>query len=416
VDRGQVNLKKGLLVFVCIYIVYVVGILVYFHTQNSLQVPSSYIGTPADPKTFLKPAQIQKAIKFSTITNSAYFLIMPLKWMIYFLLFSTGFSAFLKDKTNFRYLRIPLFIIGFYLVLFLCTLPFSVFYYLIDRQYGLVVQSVFPWLADEIKSLGISMILYVPIYWLLYWLIEKKPIKWWIYIWSLSIPIIVFFLFVQPVLLDPLLNKFIPLQDQTLRREIITLTQKAGIPTKNIYQVDKSKETNEINAYVTGIGSNMRIVLWDTTLKRMDRGEILFVTAHEMGHYVKKHIYWGILFAVIGGFFGVYVFYRFYRWIAHRFGYEQQDISLFPLALLLVSLFMFFSSPVENAISREIEHQADQYGLQLSGDKNSAVRSFQQFARDDLSDVNPPFLVYVFLTDHPTILQRISFAESYKQK
>jgi STE24 endopeptidase len=384
--------------------------------QNSLQVPSSYMGTPADPKTFLSPTQIQKAATYSTTTNSAYFLIEPLKWFIYFLLFSTGFSTVFKNKVNSRFLRIPLFIIGFYFVLFLCNLPFGVFYYMIDREYGLAVQSVFSWFGDEIKSLGINMILYVPIYWLLYWLMEKKPTKWWIYIWFLSIPITVFFLFVQPVLLDPLLNKFIPLQDQTLKREIITLTQRAGIPTRNIYQVDKSKETNEINAYVTGIGSNMRIVFWDTTLKRMDRGEILFITAHEMGHYVKKHIYWGILLAIIGGFLGVYVFYRLYQGIAQRFEYEQHDVSLFPLALLLFSLLAFCSSPVENAISREMEHHADQYGLQLTGDKNSAIRSFQQFARDDLSDVNPPFLVYFFLTDHPTILQRINFTESYKQK
>src|SRR6185295_12391224 len=99
-----------------------------------------------------------------------------------------------------------------------------------------------------------------------------------------------------PLVIDPLYNKFVPLQNQELKAKIIALAEKAEIPGRNVYQVDKSKQTKKYNAYVNGFGASQRIVLWDTTLKGMKEDEILFVMGHEMGHYKLAHIWKGILY------------------------------------------------------------------------------------------------------------------------
>ena len=107
-------------------------------------------------------------------------------------------------------------------------------------------------------------------------------------------PFTIFMMFVQPVLIDPLYNDFYPLKDKALEEQILSLADRANIPAEHVFEVDMSEKTNSLNAYVTGVGSNSRIVLWDTTLEKLTDKEILFVMAHEMAHYVEKHIYIGI--------------------------------------------------------------------------------------------------------------------------
>lgn len=98
-------------------------------------------------------------------------------------------------------------------------------------------------------------------------------------------------MYIQPVVIDPLYNEFYPLKDKELEAKILSLADQADIPSEHVFEVNMSEKTNALNAYVTGIGENSRIVLWDTTLNSLTDEEILFIMAHEMGHYVEKHIY-----------------------------------------------------------------------------------------------------------------------------
>ena len=172
--------------------------------------------------------------------------------------------------------------------------------YYLEHAYGLSSQSVPAWIGDLVKGIGVDIATTVPILWLLFWLIQKSPRRWAFWFWGALIPLIAFGIFVAPLVIDPLFNKFTPLPPGPLRTRIEALAAKAGIPNAPVYVVDKSRQTHSTNAYVTGIGSSARIVLWDTTIQKMPQDQILAVVGHEMGHYVLKHLYWGFAMTVGG--------------------------------------------------------------------------------------------------------------------
>ncbi len=174
-----------------------------------------------------------------------------------------------------------------------------------------------------------------------------------------------------------------------------------------------------MNAYVTGIGSNARIVLWDTTLNKLSDNQILFIMAHEMCHYVEKHIYFGIAIYLLLSLFGLYLIYRIMNWTIKRFGKELKipnikDIRSVPLFFLILSILLFASSPFTNFISRYEETRADRYAINMTKDPEAAITSFQELTRSGLSQVNPPLLVKIFRYDHPSMLDRISMLEEYE--
>ena len=199
------------------------------------------------------------------------------------------------------------------------------------------------------------------------------------------------------------------------------MANKAHIPAEQVFEVDMAKKTNSMNAYVTGIGSNARIVLWDTTLNRLSDNQILFIMAHEMGHYVEKHIYYGIALYLLLSFIGLYLTYRIMNWTVKRWGKELKipdvrDIRSLPLFFLIISILLFASSPLTNFISRYEETRADRYAINMTKDPADAITSFQELTRSGLSQVNPPPLVKIFRYDHPTMLDRIAKLEDYEVK
>lgn len=119
--------------------------------------------------------------------------------------------------------------------------------------------------------------------------------------------------FIQPVIIDPLYNDFYPLKNKELESKILALAEEADIPADHVYEVNMSEKTNALNAYVTGIGANKRIVLWDTTLNKLDDSEILFIMGHEMGHYVMKHVYIGVAGYLIVSLAGFYMVDKLYK-------------------------------------------------------------------------------------------------------
>jgi STE24 endopeptidase len=175
-----------------------------------------------------------------------------------------------------------------------------------------------------------------------------------------------------------------------------------------------------LNAYVTGIGSNSRIVLWDTTLNRLQDDEILFIMAHEMAHYVEKHIYIGIAGYLALTFVGLWLIARLMNWIVKRWGSilkisSVSSISSLPLFLLLTSVLLFASSPISNYISRYQETRADRYAIEMTENKEAAISAFQELTRAGLSQVNPPLLVKWLRYSHPSMLERISTIEQYNE-
>jgi STE24 endopeptidase len=306
-------------------------------------------------------------------------------------------------------------------------LPTGIFDHRELRKYGLSVQGWASWAADWGKTEIIEIILGTILISILYAVIRRSPRRWWFYFWLAALALGIFMVFLEPLVIDPMFHTFVPLQqkDPELVMALEKMVRRAGrdIPPQRMFWMNASEKSNELNAYVTGIGSSKRIVVWDTTTAKMTTSEIVFVTGHEMGHYVLNHIPKEVGILAIGLFIFFYVTYRLMGWMLRRWGSrwrirDLNDWGSFPALLLLLSILSFIATPVSNAVSRHFEHQADQYGLEvthgLTPDSGQvAAQAFQVLGEVDLSDPDPSRLDILLTYDHPSIPDRVRYCLRY---
>lgn len=418
-------MKKIVLGSFILFVIYAVLIWLYLFQWSDTSIPDALKGTSADPATFMNERELVLAQEYSQIKDFLFFLSVPYEWLSFVLVlvlgFSRKFSKWAKDITKMKPLQTAIYVFWLSLLLQVFTFPLDWISYKLSMAYNITTQPFTSWMKDVTTDFWVSLVMMWVIVFVLYTLITKSPKRWWFYAWLLSIPFTLFITFIQPVVIDPLYNDFYPLKDKQLEEKILRLADEASIPTDHVYEVNMSEKTNSMNAYVTGIGANSRIVLWDTTLNKLSDNEILFIMAHEMGHYVKKHIYVGIASALVLSLVGLWVTKRLADMIMRRWGTNikvksLQDVSSLPLILLLLSVLTFAVSPATNLLSRHHEVQSDTYALELTEDKEAAIKTFQELSRSGLSQVNPPFLVKVFRYSHPTILERIEFMEEHNKE
>jgi STE24 endopeptidase len=306
-------------------------------------------------------------------------------------------------------------------------LPTGIYDNWIERRYGLSVQGWGSWFWDWTKGELLSVIFTFVVVWILYWVIRKWPKGWWFAFWLATLPLILLLVFLAPLVIDPMFHKFEPLQvkDPALAAQLVKMAQRAGenIPPQRMYWMGAGEKTTELNAYVTGFGASKRIVVWDTTIAKMNTPQIVFVTGHEMGHYVLHHIPKGIAFGAVGLFVLFYLGYRAIGWVLARWGPEWGiagvgDLASYPALLLVISILGVLGQPIGNTFSRHLEHQADQYGLEvthgLTADSGEvAAQSFNILGDVDLSDPEPSRLRVVLFYTHPSIPERIWYALHY---
>lgn len=407
------------------FILYGVAMWYYLLHGAHSDLPIQFKGSAADPTMFMNERQLKLSYDFSRIKDLIFFLSVPLEWLIYLLVLGFGLSKRMrsaaKGLTRFSAVHTALYVLLLSFASWLLTFPLRYFSYNVSKDYHISVQPFKGWMKDSLIDFWVGCLFTFLTVLVIYFFIRKNKKKWWLYAWLISIPFTLFMYFIQPVVIDPLYNKFYPLQDHALKDKILTLADKANIPASNVYEVNMSEKTNSLNAYVNGIGSNLRIVLWDTTLEKLNDKQVLFVMAHEMGHYVMNHLYQNLIGAIVLSFFGLFFGSKLYSWAIKKWGKkwgikDAGDIAALPVLLLIFSLMSFAVSPVENAVSRKAERDADRYAIELTRNPESAVGAFQQLTISGLSEVNPPKLVKFFLYGHPTMLERITFLDSYKDK
>ena len=306
-------------------------------------------------------------------------------------------------------------------------LPADIYEQHVSRAYGISIQSWPSWFWDWTKGQLIAIVLGTVAIWILYTVIRSSPRRWWFYFWLVSLPMLAFLIFLTPLVIDPMFHKFEPLQakDPALTASLEQMVQRAGqnIPPERMFWMGAGEKTTSLNAYVTGIGASKRIVVWDTTLAKMNTPQIVYVAGHEMGHYVLNHIPKGLAFGAVGLFMLFYLGFRSISWLLLTFGGNWgvrsiDDWASLPALLLLLLVFSFVANPIGSAFSRYIEHQADQYGLEvthgLTPDSGQiAAQSFQILGEVGLADPDPnPLAVFLFYS-HPPIPDRIRFALTY---
>ncbi|MFD6440545.1 M48 family metallopeptidase [Peribacillus sp. NPDC060186] len=406
---------------VLIYILFVAVMYWYIFYGADTSIPQALRGTAADPATFLNARELKLSEEYSGLRNFIFFVSTPYEWLLYFFVLLFGFSkAFEKSAlgiSKWKAIQTGIYLFWLSVVSYLALFPISFIGYRMSKSYHISTQSFSSWMKDEVIDFWVNFGMMFIIVSVLYWLMKKSVKKWWLYAWLLSIPFSLFLMFLQPVLIDPLYNEFYPLKNKELETEILALAAQAEIPAEHVYEVNMAEKTNALNAYVTGIGSNSRIVLWDTILNKLKEDEILFIMAHEMAHYVEKHIYIGIAGYLGMTLVGLWLTSKIMNYFIRRWGHmlkvhSVDSISSLPLFLLITAVLLFASSPLSNYVSRYQETRADRYAIEMTGDKESAITTFQELTRAGLSQVNPPLLVKWLRYSHPTMLERISTVEN----
>ena len=372
----------------------------------------------ADDKRF--EVQItDEMIRHSRIRDVLYFVGTAWSAGMMLLLLFTPATRKMRDAAA-RATKRPFVVAMITIVLFilaLAVLDFPLAYYsgfVVPHQFDLTEQTFGSWMVDMVKGLAVNLAILAPLG--AFALMGMRKVRrWWLALWLGSIPVILITVVLQPIVLDPIFNRFEPLRDQVLRQKLLDLASHAGIEGGRVYQVDKSKQTKTMNAYVNGIGPTARIVMWDTLLAKMNHDEVLAVMGHEMGHYVMKHIWKGLAFSLAVSLFVFFVGQKVIERGLPRFGFTSAgDPAALPWILLVFGGIAFLLTPVGAAYSRHGEHEADKFSLELTHLNEPMATAFRKMAEDSKRDPSPHPLIEYWRYSHPPIAKRIPFALTYK--
>jgi Zn-dependent protease with chaperone function len=383
---------------------------------------SAPASAPAQPVPV--PAPSDKAMQYYRSGNVLWVIQTLWGFAVPALLLFTGFSARMRDAARAVgrnwFFTIVVYGVLFTIVTFLLSLPLDWYAdFVRQHAYGLSDQTAAKWWKDALTGLAIGCVATALILWVPYLLLKASPKRWWLYTGLAAIPMIVILLVVTPIWIEPLFNKFGPMKDKALESQILGLASRAGIEGGRVYEVDKSVDTKTVNAYVTGVFGTKRIVLWDTTLRKLSPPEVLLVMGHEMGHYVLGHVLQIVALASALVLFGLWVIHRTaggliarYR---DRFGFVQlSDVASLPLISLLFGLVTFVLSPSLLGFTRHTEHEADRFGLEITRDNHDCATAFVKLQQENLGNPRPGLVYKIWRSSHPPLGERIDFCNDYR--
>lgn len=370
------------------------------------------------------PEPTEQARRYYRSGNLLFLINFALGIAIPLLVLFSGLSARIRRLAH-RIGRKWFFLIALYGILitllsFVIDLPMS-FYggYLRPHEYGLSNQTLGKWSGDRLKELMVNLVVTPLVLWIPFLLLKKSPRRWWLYTGLALVPFVIFSILISPVLIDPLFNEFGPMKNKELEARILTLAQRAGIEGARVYEVDKSVDTKTLNAYVTGLWKTKRIVLWDTTLRVLTPREVLAVMGHEMGHFVLGHMMQLTAFVCLYMFVGLYAVHRTAGFLIARYrepwGFDSlADVASLPLIFLLFNLALFVLNPAINAVTRHNEHESDRFALEITRDNHAAATAFVKLGQQNLAIPRPGPIYRIFRQSHPSLGDRIDFANSYR--
>jgi STE24 endopeptidase len=383
------------------------------------------------PDYSLPPDQLVKAQQNFQIGNWEFFgdLIWGILQLV--LLLWLGAIAWMRDKavsvSENRWAQGFVFLLLFLIADFILDLPLRVLRHHLGLVYGFSVQGWGSWFVDQAKTFVLTWIVGGFLMMLLFNRIRKYPRRWWLVFWAVSVPIGIAAVFITPYVIDPLFNKFEPLQqtNPALVEQLEKVVAKGNmnIPPEKMFLMKASAKVTTMNAYVTGFGASKRVVVWDTSLQKGTPDEVLFIFGHESGHYVLGHIVRGIIFSQFGILLALYLGYRFVQWAIRRYGDtwrvpSQEDWGALAVLLLAFTILGALGGPIEKAFSRNQEHAADVYGQEaihgiVADPQVSATKAFDVLGESSLDQPNESDFIEFMMEDHPSVGRRAAFAAHY---
>jgi STE24 endopeptidase len=293
----------------------------------------------------------------------------------------------------------------------LSRIPFGVYdTFVIEERYGFNRMTLQMWILDLLKSVIIQFLLGGLLLWLLLALVIHGGKAWWVWAWILVGGFELIMLWLYPVIIAPLFNKFEPVQNLGLVERIRNLMEKVGLRVKAVLKMDAGKRSKHTNAYFTGIGKTKRIVLFDTLLESHPEEEIVSVLAHEVGHWKKRHVLKQIILLELLSFVVFFIVSKLLKWqlLYQTFGFEEPTVyvGIFLIGALLSPLG-YFAQPLEAAISRKFEREADDFVLELTKTAEPMRNALKRLASDNLANLIPHPLYAWFYYSHPPLVERI---------
>jgi STE24 endopeptidase len=291
------------------------------------------------------------------------------------------------------------------------SIPFSLYStFKIENKYGFNTTTPKLWLTDFLKSILVSTILMGIVALVGLWLIQSSPNYWWIWVWGFFLIFSLFMIYISPYVIEPLFNKFTPIEEEGIEDKIKKLMQKVNLKVSRVFKMDASKRSRHTNAYFTGIGRVKRIILYDTLLEKMNHDEILSVLAHEAGHWKKKHVLKMIIVLELISLIGIYISFRILQTDLLTALFQIKQGTFFAKVIILGfigGIISFPFIPLSNYVSRRFEREADRFACELTGNSESMASALIKLSKDNLSNLHPHPFYAAFYYSHPPVVQRI---------
>jgi STE24 endopeptidase len=395
-----------------------------------IQVPPEAQATPHFDAAAATNAYLAQIPADKTARSDAYF--EGGSWMILWdflygvavalLLLNLRWSARMRDLaervTRFKPVHTFVYWMLYLVLTTMLVFPLTVYEeYFREHKYGLATQTLGPWMGDQLKNLGVNLVLGSLLAMLLFGVVRRLQRTWWIWGAVVTTLFLIFAALIAPVYIIPIFNKVTRLDDPKIVDPILGMARANGIPAKDVYEIDASRQTTRMSANVSGFANTMRITLNDNLLRRGSPEEIQAVMGHEMGHYVLNHIYKGIMFSLILTVLSFACMRWALEWTLQRWGEKWQirgvgDTAVLPLVVLLVSIFGFVTTPLMNTFTRTQEYEADMYGLNASRQPDGFAEAAIHLG--EYRKMSPGPIEEWFFFDHPSGRNRIYAAMRWK--
>ena len=365
----------------------------------------------------LGPAALQKAHDYTIGKEWMLLWALLVAAVVTWLIVRSGILDKLDGKFAERRRNVRALVVSFvfFLVSTVLSLPWTLYAdYFREKAYGRTSQPLGDWLMQGAIAAGVSAVVGGLFLMGVYWLMRRTGKTWWIWSGALTAAVLSFVILLSPVLIEPLFNKYEPIPPGQVRDAVVAMAGRAGVPPERVFMFNGSRQSNNFTANAGGVGSTARVAISDVAMGKASIDEVRAVTGHEIGHYVLKHTWYGILFYSIAAIILFWIADRTFPWFARRFGSSAglAEPRGVPVLLFMVSLFGLLTLPIFNTFSRTLETQADDYSLRTENRPDALSTALVKTA--EYRYPRPGKVEELVFYDHPSVEARVRRAMAWK--
>ncbi|MEO8454217.1 MAG: M48 family metallopeptidase [Sphingomicrobium sp.] len=365
----------------------------------------------------LGPAALQKAHDYTVGKEWMLLWALIVAAVVTWVIVRSGLLDRLDRSFDQKRLALRAFVVSliYFVVASVLTLPWTIYSdWWREKNYGRTSQPLGDFLGQGALSIAITSLVSAVFFIGVYWLISRTGRRWWLWSGGLAAVLLAFVMLLAPVVIEPLFNTYEPVPPGQVRDAVVEMAGRAGIPPNKIYMYNGSRQSNNFTANAGGVGSTARVAISDVAFKNASLDEVRAVTGHEIGHYVLKHTWWGILFFSVLAMVLFWLADRLFPRFARAFGSTAAigDPRGIPVLTFIVSLLGLIALPLLNTFSRTLETQADQYSLRTENRPDALSSALVKTA--EYRYPRPSAVEELIFYDHPSVERRVHMAMEWK--